>query len=516
MSYQVLARKYRPHSFADMVGQTHVLRALQHALAENRLHHAYLFSGTRGVGKTTVARILAKALNCERGVSAAPCGECSACREIDQGSHVDLIEVDAASRTKVEETRELLENVQYSPAGGRFKIYLIDEVHMFSNHSFNALLKTLEEPPPHVKFLFATTEPQKLPITVLSRCLHFNLKRLSAAQIAAQLEKILAQESLAGDARAVGLIAAAADGSMRDALSLLDQAVSYCGGTLQGAEVGDMLGTIDPAQSIELLNRLAAGDAKGLFDQLAMTAELAPDYQEMLADLLSLLQQIALLQLVPDYALPGDADPAALRALAAAMTPEQCQLFYQIALIGRRDLPLARDTRSGFEMVLLRMLAFNVHGGEETLVPPRREAAPAGPQTQPPTRVTEDNGGQWKALVESLPVSGLVKELASNCVLEERTDQEIRLKLPRDYLRNQAIESRLEAAIREHLGAGMRVYIASGDLQGRETPNVMQQKEDDEQRRIARESIESDPNVQQLVREFDAELEPNSVRRLPQ
>jgi DNA polymerase-3 subunit gamma/tau len=377
MSYQVLARKWRPRTFSELVGQEHVLRALVNALDSGRLHHAFLFTGTRGVGKTTIARILAKSLNCEQGMSSTPCGECATCREIDEGRFVDLIEVDAASRTKVEDTRELLDNVQYAPTRGRYKVYLIDEVHMLSNHSFNALLKTLEEPPPHVKFLLATTDPQRLPVTILSRCLQFNLKRLPSEMIGAYLERILGEEGVESEPEAVDAVARAADGSMRDALSLLDQAIAYGGGRVPAPEVHEMLGTIDRARVFGLLEALAGGDGKRLLDESAALAELAPDYVGVLNELGAILHRIALFQAIPDTA--GDGGEAeAIGRLAAILAPEDVQLFYQIAVIGRRDLPLAPEPRTGFEMVLLRMLAFRPAAAMESV--PARSESRSGPR----------------------------------------------------------------------------------------------------------------------------------------
>ncbi len=355
MTYQVLARRWRPHSFEEMVGQAHVVGALSSALDNDRVHHAYLFSGTRGVGKTTVARILAKALNCEQGVSSHPCGRCSACEEIDNGCFVDLIEVDAASRTGVDDTRDLLENVQYAPARGRYKVYLIDEVHMFSRNSFNALLKTLEEPPPHVKFLLATTDPRKLPVTVLSRCLQFNLRSLPAELIATQLQRILEQEGIGAEPAALKLLARGAAGSMRDGLSLLDQAIAYGGGQVTADSVADMLGTIDHRHVQGLLEALAAEDAKALLAAVAELDTQAPDYTQVLADMLHDLQRIAVIQV--GAGVPGQEDPV-LSGLSESLSVEDVQLYYQIALIGRRDLPLAPAPRIGFEMLLLRMLAF--------------------------------------------------------------------------------------------------------------------------------------------------------------
>lgn len=362
MSYQVLARKWRPRIFREMVGQEHVLQALINALDHNRLHHAYLFTGTRGVGKTTIARILAKCLNCETGVSSEPCGTCSACREIAEGRFIDLIEVDAASRTKVEDTRELLENVQYAPSRGRYKVYLIDEVHMLSNSSFNALLKTLEEPPPHVKFLLATTDPQKLPMTILSRCLQFNLKNMTPERIVNHLKFVLDQEVIPFEESALWLLGRAADGSMRDALSLTDQSISYGSGKITQAEVAAMLGTLDQAAVYEIVNALASLDGKAMLGAVQNMAEQAPDYVNALAEMLSVLHRIAIAQALPEAVDNSHGDKERIMQLAQQLPAEDVQLFYQTALLGRRDLPLAPDARAGFEMVLLRMLAFKPQG----------------------------------------------------------------------------------------------------------------------------------------------------------
>ncbi|MFQ3169998.1 MAG: DNA polymerase-3 subunit gamma/tau [Oleispira sp.] len=358
MSYQVLARKWRPRFFAEMVGQEHVLRALINALNDQRLHHAYLFTGTRGVGKTTIARILAKCLNCEQGVSATPCGECSSCREIAEGRFVDLIEVDAASRTKVEDTRELLDNVQYAPTRGRYKVYLIDEVHMLSTHSFNALLKTLEEPPEHVKFLLATTDPQKLPITVLSRCLQFSLKNMTPDKIVSHLETVLKAEDVRYEDTALWQLGRAAQGSMRDALSLTDQAIAYGQGEVFEHQVNAMLGTIDRGRVFKLAEILATGQVAELLSLVAAMAEHGPDYDEVVQALMQLWHKVAVAQVAPASVDNTEGDKAAIMQLAAAMRPEDIQLFYQTALVGRKDLPLAADPRQGFEMILLRMLAF--------------------------------------------------------------------------------------------------------------------------------------------------------------
>lgn len=358
MSYQVLARKWRPKRFKEMVGQEHVLKALVNALDDDRLHHAYLFTGTRGVGKTSIARLFAKSLNCERGVSSEPCGQCSACVEIAEGRFVDLIEVDAASRTKVEDTRELLENVQYSPTHGRFKVYLIDEVHMLSNSSFNALLKTLEEPPPHVKFLLATTDPQKLPMTVLSRCLQFNLKNLTAERIQNHLDFVLGEENIEAESAALWLLARSADGSMRDALSLTDQAIAFGAGAVREADVRTMLGTIDQRLVYRILEQIARRQPAQVLEAVRELAEFSPDYLTVLGDMVSLLHRIALAQVMPAAVDNSLGDREQVLELARLLRPEEVQLYYQVALMGRKDLPLVPEPREGLEMTLLRMLAF--------------------------------------------------------------------------------------------------------------------------------------------------------------
>ena len=373
MSYQVLARKWRPRIFAEMAGQQHVLQALINALDHDRLHHAYLFTGTRGVGKTTIARILSKCLNCEAGVSSVPCGECSSCNEISEGRFIDLIEVDAASRTGVDDMRELLDNVQYAPSRGRYKIYLIDEVHMLSKSSFAALLKTLEEPPPHVKFLFATTDPQKLPITVLSRCLQFNLKNLSAERITEHLQFVLGEEQVPFEDAALWSLARAADGSMRDALSLTDQAIGHGGGQVNEGEVSAMLGTIERSFVVDICQALISGSGTELLAAIGRMAEQAPDYDAALTDILSVWHQVAIVQTVPEALDKGVANYSELLALAAAVSREDTQLFYQICLLGRKDLQLSPDAKSGFEMVMLRALAFR----------PQSSVRPGTAQPQP-------------------------------------------------------------------------------------------------------------------------------------
>lgn len=403
MSYQVLARKYRPRTFREMIGQEHVLKALINALDHNRLHHAYLFTGTRGVGKTTIARILAKCLNCETGVSSEPCGECSACREIAEGRFIDLIEVDAASRTKVEDTRELLDNVQYAPSRGRYKIYLIDEVHMLSNHSFNALLKTLEEPPEHIKFLLATTDPQKLPVTILSRCLQFNLKNMNPERIVHHLQDVLAKEMVPFDEPGLWQLARAADGSMRDALSLTDQAISYGGGKIAENEVSTMLGTIDQQLIQQLMQALVDSNGAQLLASVAQFSEQAPDFQAALADLLTFLHRIAIAQALPEALDNSYGDRNQILQFASQLPAEDVQLFYQMALIGRRDLPLAPNPRNGFEMTLLRMLAFRPQGVADVPTQPLpgsidEQQTTAGQASAGQTPVQEQGSGSTAAI----------------------------------------------------------------------------------------------------------------------
>lgn len=386
MSYQVLARKWRPRTFRELVGQQHVLQALVNALDHNRLHHAYLFTGTRGVGKTTIARILAKCLNCETGVSSEPCGQCPSCLEINEGRFVDLIEVDAASRTKVEDTRELLENVQYAPTRGRYKVYLIDEVHMLSSHSFNALLKTLEEPPPHVKFLLATTDPQKLPVTILSRCLQFHLKNMDPERIVGHLQHVLEQEMVPFEDAALWQLGRAADGSMRDAMSLTDQAIAFGGGKVADTDVRSMLGTIDQNLVYQVLNALVSSNASQVMQAVDQLAQHAPDYSGALAELLSALHRIAIAQALPEAVDNSRGDREQLLQLAQQLAAEDVQLFYQTALMGRRDLPMSPEPRAGFEMVLLRMLAFRpqgVHSVPTQALPAGSEVAPKPAESHP-------------------------------------------------------------------------------------------------------------------------------------
>ncbi len=561
MSYQVLARKWRPRNFTEMVGQEHVLRALINALDNDRLHHAFLFTGTRGVGKTTVARILAKSINCEQGMSSTPCGECSACREIDEGRFIDLIEVDAASRTKVEDTRDLLDNVQYAPSRGRYKVYLIDEVHMLSNHSFNALLKTLEEPPPHVKFLLATTDPQKLPVTILSRCLQFNLKRLPVELIRDHLGNILGKEGVSSEPAALNEIARAADGSMRDALSLLDQSIAYGGGQVDSVEVREMLGTIDRDRVAALLQALAAGDGEQLLAVIAALAEQSPDFAGVLAELASLLQRIALNQQIPSALDETLGDGEAVRALAAALSPEAVQLYYQIAILGRRDLPLAPEPRSGFEMVMLRLLAFRPGkgGGVAPAAPVAAQSAkpapakpapaprPATPPVQavaepepeaaampvaelsstPQASVTQEppavvgempapgDAAGWATLVAKLPLTGMTRQMAEHCALLSYQGGQVTLALDPafDNLRNPKWEQGLQLALGHYLGGEVRLSIGEGAPEAA-TPLQLRKEQAAADQQAAEQSIEDDPALQSILEHFDGTIQPGSVKPL--
>jgi DNA polymerase-3 subunit gamma/tau len=524
MSYLALARKWRPRSFAELVGQEHVRVALGNALTQGRVHHAFLFTGTRGVGKTTIARILSKCLNCEVGVTATPCGTCAACREIDEGRFVDLIEVDAASRTKVDDTRELLENVQYAPTRGRFKVYLVDEVHMLSTHSFNALLKTLEEPPPHVKFLLATTDPQKLPVTVLSRCLQFNLKRLPVAMIGEHLAKVLDAEKIAHEAAAIRLVAQAADGSMRDALSLTDQLIAFGGGKLDEKSARDMLGTIDRDHVGKLAHALAAADASRLLEAARALEEFSPDYAQVLDDLAALLTRVAVQQIVPGY--EGDElyDPALLRELASAIPAEDVQLYYQTAILGRRDLGFAPDPRTGFEMTLVRMLAFRPAAGGSTTntAPPaggaRAGAAAAGAPPSPalsaivrPASAGPIDPVQWSRVIGDLDLSGAARQLATHCALIEHAGNTLRFAIDTKVPRTPPQVDKLAQALAKYLGTQVKLEFVEGTA-AIESPAQNGERRTAEALDAARRSLEEDPMVRELKSRFGATLHPESVR----
>lgn len=527
MSYQVLARKWRPRNFAELVGQEHVVRALTHALDNDRLHHAFLFTGTRGVGKTTLARVLAKALNCEKGVSSTPCGECGACREIDEGRFVDLIEVDAASRTKVEDTRELLENVQYAPTRGRYKVYLVDEVHMLSTHSFNALLKTLEEPPPHVKFLLATTDPQKLPVTILSRCLQFNLKRVPVDLITRQIEHILKQEGVDSETAACKAIARAADGSLRDALSLVDQAIAYGGGALREADVQAMLGNMEQSHIFVLLEALAQNNAQTLLERVELLAQHAADFEAVLADLLTQLHRIALAQAMPDAVSDDEGGRAAVLALAHAITPEDVQLFYQIGTLGRRDLPLAPEPRAGFEMLLLRMLAFRPV--TETQAAPVASspasvkavpAAPAAPAAKGGTVAAAPSlpaavSDEWAEIIDALKLPGMTRQLAAHCVLLGREGPVVRLLLDASqaHLQRKSAEQQLQQALQGHFGMPIKLEISAGTPE-QETPALTDARLQNDRQQAALQVVEGDVLMQTLCATFNTRIQPDAVRVL--
>ncbi|EGW19967.1 DNA polymerase III subunit gamma/tau [Methylobacter tundripaludum] len=537
MNYQVLARKWRPHNFTEVVGQEHVVKSLMNALQHDRLHHAYLFTGTRGVGKTTIARILAKAINCENLQDFNPCGVCSVCRDLDEGRFLDLIEVDAASRTKVEDTRDLLDNAQYAPNHGRYKVYLIDEVHMLSGHSFNALLKTLEEPPAHVKFLLATTDPHKIPVTVLSRCLQFNLKRLLPSQIFTQMEFILQQEHIEAESGALKLLSRAADGSMRDGLSLLDQAIVYGNGKVGTEDVNAMLGTVAQQPVEAILTALAEGDAAAILDKINEIANLTPDFSDVLQQILQVLHRIALLQQIPN-AIDHDFDVEMIAALAAKLTPEDVQLYYQIGLVGQRDLDLAPDPRSGFEMVMLRMLTFRPVGTASAPAKPvqvrqpinKPQAQPASNQAQPvyntavttqpaivaettaQETVTQKPDSNWAEMVAAMKINGLTRELAHNCVLENIDDSVCTLILDPGHkqLRSSRTEDNLQKALQAYRKSPLKLVITT-EKTTVATPAVQLTKAREDKQQAAVDAINSDENVQALKEHLGARIMPGTI-----
>lgn len=514
MSYQVLARKWRPRHFKDMVGQEPVLRMLTNALEQKRLHHAYLFTGTRGVGKTTLGRILAKCLNCDTGVTPTPCGVCHACQAIDAGQFLDLYEVDAASRTKVEDTRELLENVLYAPTQGRYKVYLIDEVHMLSHHSFNALLKTLEEPPEHVKFLLATTDPKRLPITILSRCLQFNLKRIVPELITQHLQHICTVEKIAYEVPGLDKIAKSADGSMRDALSLLDQAIAYGHGAISQADVHAMLGSMAQDEIVPLLEALRIQDGKQVFTIIAKFAESAPDFQHTLDELISVLHQIAIIQVVPDAM---NADESII-LLAKQYKPEDIQLYYQIALLGKRDLALAPSPHQGFEMIMLRMLAFKPVDTDtailvesapivekQPITPPMEETVEEKVHAIEPTEAAIAN---WRTLLPKLELTGMAYALAANCTLTSLSEHKVVLALSPSHqpMLNQKLQERLTEALSRHFKKPIQLEIMLSNAE-LATPVKQQQHEQKQELDQATQTILQDPQVKQLIEMYDAALE---------
>lgn len=569
MSYQVLARKWRPKSFETLVGQDHVVRALTNALEQNRLHHAYLFTGTRGVGKTTIARILAKSLNCETGITATPCGICAACTEIDKGRFVDLIEVDAASNTQVDAMRDLLDNAQYAPTAGRFKVYIIDEVHMLSKSAFNAMLKTLEEPPAHVKFILATTDPQKVPVTVLSRCLQFNLRQMAGTSITGHLQNILAQENIAFEPAALHLISRAAAGSMRDALSLTDQAIAYGGQTVNEAEVRAMLGAIDQSYLYQLLDALLENDGASLIEQAKAMEERSLSFEAALNDLAQLLHQVAVAQTVPDSIADDLPERNALLNLAQKIPAETLQLYYQIALLGRRDIGLAPDEFAGFTMSLLRMLAFtpNEANAQKTqnnspnkplsvplantpkpqLIVKPAEAitskvistenaatstlASADIQTALTANETavekitvesiitnnesandsSNFNGNWRALLDELKL-GLVRTLAQHCELVSFDENSISLSVPdsQKHLLLPNYQEKLGAAICQYFGKKIKLQFSIGGTGNTPAKQISQEKANAQAN--AESAIEDDSFVQALINDFGASIIPNSIK----
>ena len=522
MSYEVLARKYRPARFDEMVGQEHVRRSLVHALDHDRLHHAYLFSGTRGVGKTSVARIFAKCLNCEEGVSATPCGVCTSCTEIAEGRFIDLIEVDAASRTGVDDTRELLENVQYAPARGRYKVYLIDEVHMLSRQSFNALLKTLEEPPPHVKFLLATTEPRKVPMTVLSRCLQFNLKNLLPELIVEHLDNVLRQEGVECEEGALMPIARAARGSVRDALSLTDQAIAHGGGSLARDEVIQMLGTVGGEELAAIFNALTETDGEALLAVAHQLAERGTDFEQVLAGLLQVLYEVAVKQTVTDADESYFEHRELVATMASRLPAETVQLYYQIVLLANRDLPLAPDPRIGFEMALLRLLAFRPDsaaassGGAGSASTSDAPSEPARAPKTPPRRADSESAAiQWHELVPQLGLSGVALGLADHGVGYEDGPGRYRLVLDPTHgtlLNDEQIE-RIRSALETYAGGQVHLTVETAQPQ-EETPAARRERIERERMEAARRSIENDAIVRSLIEEFGAQVERDSIQPL--
>ena len=524
---QVLARKWRPRNFTELVGQEHVVRALTNALRERRLHHAYLFTGTRGVGKTTLARIIAKALNCETGVTEAPCGQCSACSEIDAGRFVDLLELDAASNTQVDSMRELLEGALYAPTAGRYKVYIIDEVHMLSRSAFNAMLKTLEEPPEHVKFVLATTDPQKIPVTVLSRCLQFNLKQIPHAQIQSRLAAILQAEGIASEAPALALLARSAQGSLRDALSLLDQAIAFGGGKVELAATRAMLGAVDQTYLHEILRKLAQRDGPGLIGEAQSMCARSLSLETALQDLATLLHRLALVQIVPAAIADDEPDAESLRELSQLFEAEDLQLYYQIAIQARNEIGLAPDEYAGFTMALMRMLAFAPHGApqaaqarpvakaEKPLAgtsPPRIEAAQDEHEVKSaPASGTADLS--WPQIVAELGLNGMARMLAQHCELVRREDRRIELMLPKTHERllEKAYQERLKAALQNRFGADVQVTMKVGEGSGN-SPVAIAQRERERQQAKAIADIEQDPFVRELVENFDARVNESSIK----
>jgi DNA polymerase-3 subunit gamma/tau len=570
MSHQVLARKWRPKSFETLVGQPHVVRALTNALEQQRIHHAYLFTGTRGVGKTTLARIIAKSLNCETGITAKPCGVCNACTEIDKGRFVDLLEVDAASNTQVDAMRELLENAQYAPTSGRFKVYIIDEVHMLSKSAFNAMLKTLEEPPEHVKFILATTDPQKVPVTVLSRCLQFNLRQIASPTIAEHLQDVLTQENIPFENTAIQLIARAAEGSMRDALSLTDQAIAYGNQAVNEADVRSMLGAIDQSYLFDIINALINEDGAALITKAQEMEARSISFEAALNELAKLLHQIAIAQTAPESISNDLPERDALLALAQNLPPQKLQLYYQIALLGGRDISLAPDEYAGFTMSLLRMLAFapveslsaqkknsvNPTVAETSTAPPVRNAAvvlrnsaqpesfqavPTQPEAMPASQIqpvpvpsepfisepsnpapaapmeTETGesrvfDGNWRNLIEQHLKLGIARALAQNCEMIAYNENSITLRLAKKqkHLVSETYQEKLSTAINSHFGRKIKLTF-NIDSEAN-TPAKQNAEEKAVIQSSAKDAIMSDDFVRSLLNDFDAKIIPNSIK----
>ena len=530
----VLARKWRPKTFAQLAGQEHVVRALTNALTQNRLHHAYLFTGTRGVGKTTIARIFAKSLNCETGITATPCGECSACKEIDSGRFVDLIELDAASNTQVDNMRNLLDSALYAPSSGRFKVYIIDEVHMLSRSAFNAMLKTLEEPPGHVKFILATTDPQKIPVTVLSRCLQFNLKQLPPGLIGGHLQYVLEQEQVSFESGAIALIARAAQGSMRDALSLLDQAIAFSASKVDEAVVRSMLGAIDQGYLFDLLAALHGQNGGALIEIADNMAARSVAFDAALQELATLLHRIALVQTVPQAIADDEPERERLLKLAQVLTAEEVQLFYQIAIHGRDEIDLAPDEYAGFTMSMLRMLAFSpariavslavpatVQSGVKPVAASSNVISPAKYEQAPVASYgsNESVGApDWGVLLAQLNVQGMAQQLAKHCVLQNLSDRQITLCLSQEHKHfqtNKMATEKLQAALSEYFAKPMKLNIVLGKIEAA-TPAVIEHQDKQLKQQHASESISLDNFVREAQSELGATLVPESIKPLQQ